>query len=53
MGARARERRRRDFDIDGTVRQVERLYEELYARSTRGRRQGFLPRESSEGATFA
>jgi glycosyltransferase involved in cell wall biosynthesis len=53
MGARARERCRRDFDIDGTVRQVERLYEELYARSARGRREGFLPRDGSEGATSA
>jgi glycosyltransferase involved in cell wall biosynthesis len=47
MGMRARERRRRSFDIEGTVRQVEQLYEDLYARSTRGRREGFVPRGRS------
>jgi glycosyltransferase involved in cell wall biosynthesis len=46
MGTRARERRRREFDIDGTVRQLEQLYEERYARSVRGRRHraSFVPR---------
>jgi glycosyltransferase involved in cell wall biosynthesis len=29
MGERARERRRAEFDLDGTVRRLERLYEEL------------------------
>jgi glycosyltransferase involved in cell wall biosynthesis len=43
MGMRARERRARDFDIEGTVRQVEQLYEDLYVRSMRGRREGFTP----------
>ena len=35
MGARARERRRTEFDLDGTVRRLERLYEDLAA--ARGR----------------
>jgi glycosyltransferase involved in cell wall biosynthesis len=51
MGMRARERGRRDFDIEGTVRQVEQLYEDLYARSTRGRREGFVPRGGLDQAT--
>ena len=51
MGMRARERARRDFDIEGTVRQVEQLYEDLYARSTRGRREGFVPRGGLDRAT--
>jgi glycosyltransferase involved in cell wall biosynthesis len=33
MGARARQRRREEFDIEVTVRRVEALYEELWARS--------------------
>ncbi|MEA2397786.1 MAG: hypothetical protein QOK25_1342 [Thermoleophilaceae bacterium] len=33
MGARGRERRRSEFDLDGTVRRLEALYEELFARS--------------------
>jgi L-malate glycosyltransferase len=40
MGEHGRERRRREFDIDVTVRTIERLYEDLYAEasSSRGRR---------------
>jgi glycosyltransferase involved in cell wall biosynthesis len=44
MGARARDLRRREFDIAVTVRRIERLYAELYARSRRGRREGFESR---------
>ncbi|HEX8648426.1 MAG TPA: glycosyltransferase [Thermoleophilaceae bacterium] len=35
MGARARERRRSEFTIDNTVRTLERMYEDLLARSGR------------------
>jgi glycosyltransferase involved in cell wall biosynthesis len=41
MAARARELRRREFDIDVTVRRIECLYADLFARSRRGRREGF------------
>jgi hypothetical protein len=37
MGARARERQRREFDIDATVRRLETVYEELFRTSRRGR----------------
>lgn len=37
MGERARERRRRDFGLDASVRKLERLYEELYEGSKRSR----------------
>jgi glycosyltransferase involved in cell wall biosynthesis len=36
MGAAARERRRAEFDLDGTVRTLEQMYERLVAE--RGRR---------------
>jgi glycosyltransferase involved in cell wall biosynthesis len=36
MGARARERQRERFDLDGATRWVERLYQELYGASKRG-----------------
>src|SRR4051794_23691096 len=53
MGTRARERRRREFDIQGTVKQLEQLYEDLYARSVRGRGRGvgFLPRRLGAGSS--
>jgi glycosyltransferase involved in cell wall biosynthesis len=35
MGTRARERRRREFDIDVTARRIETLYEDLYAAARR------------------
>ena len=38
LGRRARERRRRELSLDATVSSVERLYVELYARSSRRRR---------------
>jgi glycosyltransferase involved in cell wall biosynthesis len=38
MGARARERQRREFDLDVLVRRLEALYEELFATSGRARR---------------
>jgi glycosyltransferase involved in cell wall biosynthesis len=37
MGALGRERQRREFDIDGTVRRLETLYEQLYLASDRRR----------------
>lgn len=37
MGKRARSRRREHFDVDVMVGRIERLYERLYAESTRGR----------------
>jgi glycosyltransferase involved in cell wall biosynthesis len=40
MGERGRERRRREFDLDGTVRRLESLYEDLYERSGRSRGDG-------------
>jgi glycosyltransferase involved in cell wall biosynthesis len=39
MGERARERRRREFDIDVMVENLENLYLELYGRTRRGRRE--------------
>jgi L-malate glycosyltransferase len=39
MGERARERRRREFDIDVMVRNLENLYLDLYAKTARGRRE--------------
>jgi glycosyltransferase involved in cell wall biosynthesis len=38
MGRRGRERQRREFDLDGMVRRLEHLYEDLYAASLTGRR---------------
>jgi glycosyltransferase involved in cell wall biosynthesis len=38
MGERARERRRREFDIDVMVENLQNLYLELYAKTRRGRR---------------
>jgi len=35
LGARARERQRKEFDIEAAVRRIERLYEDLYAASPR------------------
>jgi len=37
MGARGRERQRREFDIDAMVRRLETVYEELFLTSRRGR----------------
>jgi glycosyltransferase involved in cell wall biosynthesis len=37
LGARARERQRREFDIDAMVRRLETVYEELFLTSRRGR----------------
>jgi glycosyltransferase involved in cell wall biosynthesis len=42
MGERARERRRREFDIDVMVRNLEDLYLRLYRQTRRGRRDGTL-----------
>jgi glycosyltransferase involved in cell wall biosynthesis len=39
MGEQARERRRREFDIDVMVRNLENLYLDLYATTARGRRE--------------
>jgi glycosyltransferase involved in cell wall biosynthesis len=39
LGRNARERQRRDFDIESTVRAVEDLYDQLFAASGRGRRE--------------
>ena len=39
LGENARERQRREFDIDVTVRRIEDLYESLYDASSRGRRE--------------
>jgi glycosyltransferase involved in cell wall biosynthesis len=39
LGRNARERQRRDFDIESTVRAVEDLYDQLFAASARGRRE--------------
>jgi glycosyltransferase involved in cell wall biosynthesis len=41
MGASARLRQRAEFDIDVTVRRIEELYLELFARSRRGRAEGW------------
>jgi glycosyltransferase involved in cell wall biosynthesis len=42
MGERGRERRRREFDIDVMVENLQGLYLELYARTRRGRREAAL-----------
>jgi glycosyltransferase involved in cell wall biosynthesis len=42
MGERGRERRRREFDIDVMVENLQDLYLELYARTRRGRREAAL-----------
>ena len=39
LGGNARDRQRREFDIDVTVRRIEDLYESLYDASPRGRRE--------------
>jgi glycosyltransferase involved in cell wall biosynthesis len=41
MGARARERQRREFDIDATVRRLEALYKELVGAKRRSRRRAW------------
>jgi glycosyltransferase involved in cell wall biosynthesis len=43
MGARGVERHKREFDIDATTRQLEFLYECLYAQSERGRHERWAP----------
>jgi glycosyltransferase involved in cell wall biosynthesis len=43
MGARGRQRQRREFDIDTMVRRVEVLYEELFRRTKRARKEGWEP----------
>jgi glycosyltransferase involved in cell wall biosynthesis len=50
MGEHARERRRREFDIDVMVRNLEDLYLRLYRRTPRGRRDAALIPESRSGA---
>jgi glycosyltransferase involved in cell wall biosynthesis len=42
MGERARERRRREFDIDVMVENLQNLYLDLYAATRRGRREAPL-----------
>jgi glycosyltransferase involved in cell wall biosynthesis len=39
LGARARERQRRDFELDGVVRRLEHFYETLFATTHRARRE--------------
>ena len=39
LGARARERQRRDFEVDGVVRRLEHCYETLFATTHRARRE--------------
>jgi glycosyltransferase involved in cell wall biosynthesis len=39
LGEQARERQRREFDLGAAIRRVEALYEELYARTPRARRE--------------
>ena len=41
MGERGRERQRSEFDHDTMIDKIEELYEELFARSRRGRREGW------------
>jgi glycosyltransferase involved in cell wall biosynthesis len=41
MGARARERQREEFDLDVMVGRVQELYEELFERTARARREGW------------
>lgn len=43
MGEAGRERQRAEFDLGVMVRRVEELYEELYARTARARREGWRP----------
>jgi glycosyltransferase involved in cell wall biosynthesis len=43
MGSSGRERRKREFDLDVMVRNLEGLYERLYGATKRGRREGFRP----------
>ncbi len=43
MAAASRERHRREFELDQVVRQLEGLYEELFARSRRGRTENSPP----------
>jgi glycosyltransferase involved in cell wall biosynthesis len=53
MGERARERQRREFDLETTVRDLEDLYEMLYLHSERARREGWrpIPRTSTADET--
>jgi glycosyltransferase involved in cell wall biosynthesis len=53
MGLRARDRQRRDFDIDQVVRRLEDLYEELFEMSNRGRREGWAPPSRTASAQRA
>ncbi|MDQ3879736.1 MAG: glycosyltransferase, partial [Chloroflexota bacterium] len=54
MGARAHELCRREFDISVMVARIERLYSALFARSRRGRREGFeLNPRPRRGSAFA
>ena len=50
MGRRARERRRREFGASTMVARVEALYDDRFARSARGRREGFTPRTGAAAA---
>jgi glycosyltransferase involved in cell wall biosynthesis len=43
MGARARERQRREFHLDALARRLESLYEELFRNSARGRAERWAP----------
>ena len=43
MGRRAHERQRREFELEGAVRRLEDLYEELYRATARGRQEGWAP----------
>jgi hypothetical protein len=43
MGDRARERQRREFDLESTVRRLEDLYELLYLHSQRGENEAWRP----------
>lgn len=43
MGARARDRQQRDFDLDVMVRRIELLYEDLFRSTRRAARDGWTP----------
>jgi glycosyltransferase involved in cell wall biosynthesis len=53
LGAAARERRLAELSFDNTVRAVEGLYEELYARTKRARTEGFVPAPQHESRLAA
>jgi glycosyltransferase involved in cell wall biosynthesis len=44
LGARARERHRRDFEVDGMVKRLEHLYESLFGPTQRARQEGWRAR---------